>query len=312
MKASIFLVLATALLLTPLAALPEEDHDAGEREALRKEMAEARRELAEAARRVADIGRELGAEAGENIAFRFLAPGAPRAMLGIAIADAGGEDEPDGVEVLSVTPGGPADQSGIQAGDIVTAIITEAGETALADVDAPADALVDAVHGLEAGDTVELRYRRGDDERSADVTLETIEPFRFMFGDVDHVPFAPLPRLPAFLDLMHGWGELELAPISETLGEYFGTDKGLLVVRAPDDEKFELRDGDVILAIGGREPEDPGHAMRILGSYRPGETLVLDVLRKGERMELEVEVPERRRSGIPRRAREWFSRDHQS
>ena len=45
--------------------------------------------------------------------------------------------------------------------------------------------------------------------------------------------------------------DMELATISPQLGSYFGTDKGVLVVRAPTDGALKLEDGDVILAIDG-------------------------------------------------------------
>jgi hypothetical protein len=57
--------------------------------------------------------------------------------------------------------------------------------------------------------------------------------------------------------------QVELTP---GLGEYFGTDAGLLVVRAPEGDDIDLRDGDVIPEIGGRIPQSVGHAMRILRS----------------------------------------------
>ena len=55
-----------------------------------------------------------------------------------------------------------------------------------------------------------------------------------------------------------GFHALELVPVTPKLGQYFGTDKGLLVVRAPPAPGAGLEEGDVILTIGGRTP-------RILG-----------------------------------------------
>lgn len=278
------LALALFMLFAPTAIAAEKDDTA-----LHEEMAEARRALAEAAQRVAELGAELGAEAG---AFRILSEVPRHGLLGIGIAD-DRKGDTGGVEVLSVTPGGPADSAGIQAGDIVMALETADGDgTDLAKAERPSRALVKTLRELEPGEEVEVRYLRGDDERTVKVTLDDFHPRMFRFGVGERV-LPRLPHLPPFLDLMHGWGDLELAPVSEELGEYFGTDEGLLVVRAPDDEA-RLRDGDIILAIGGRKPADPGQAMRILRSYRPGEKLVLDILRKRERMTLELEVPERR------------------
>jgi S1-C subfamily serine protease len=88
-------------------------------------------------------------------------------------------------------------------------------------------------------------------------------------------------------------GELELATLSPRLGSYFGSDKGVLVVRAGSDGPLKLEDGDVILAIDGREPTSGSHATRILGSYQPGEKVSLRILRQHKTLELESVLPER-------------------
>ena len=74
-------------------------------------------------------------------------------------------------------------------------------------------------------------------------------------------------------------GDMELATLTPRLGSYFGSDKGVLVVRAPAEGALKLEDGDVILAIDGREPTSGSHATRILGSYQPGEKVTLRVMR---------------------------------
>lgn len=304
MKTTIALLFAAGLLMAvPVAGATGEERD---REALHKELAEARRELAEAAGHVAELAREIGVEAGD-MHFRVLAPGGMefgprRAMLGIAIGERDGKQQ--GVEVLSVTPGGPADKAGIRVGDIITAI----GATDLAKADSGSRAVVESLEAIEPGSVIEVKYRRGDDARTAKVTTESVDMhMRFARRLADGMPhdLPGLPRVPMFLELMHGWGDIELAPLSPQLGEYFGADKGLLVIRAPKDAEFKLQDGDVILAIDGREPEDAGHAMRILRSYRGGEKLSLDILRKRKKMSLEISVPERLNSEhLPSRRRE--------
>jgi hypothetical protein len=76
------------------------------------------------------------------------------------------------------------------------------------------------------------------------------------------------------------------------LGQYFGTDKGLLVVRAPDDSRLKLEEGDVLLDIDGRTPSSPSHALRILSSYQGGEKLRLNVMRAKKKQSFEITVPE--------------------
>lgn len=86
---------------------------------------------------------------------------------------------------------------------------------------------------------------------------------------------------------------MELATLSERLGSYFGVTAGVLVVRAGRSDALALQDGDVILSIDGRTPENAGHALRILGSYRGGEKFVLRVQRDRRAQDIQVMLPER-------------------
>ena len=86
---------------------------------------------------------------------------------------------------------------------------------------------------------------------------------------------------------------MELAPLTPGLGRYFGTDSGVLVVRAPPQRGLGLQDGDVILSIGGRKPTDSSHVIRILGSYDPGEKISLEVMRMHRRISVATTAPGR-------------------
>jgi S1-C subfamily serine protease len=89
------------------------------------------------------------------------------------------------------------------------------------------------------------------------------------------------------------FGALELVPVTPNLGRYFGAETGMLVVRAPGQPGLPLEEGDVLLTIGGRTPESPGQAFRILNSYEPGEKVKLGILRNRKRVEVEATVPPR-------------------
>ena len=88
-----------------------------------------------------------------------------------------------------------------------------------------------------------------------------------------------------------GLGDIELVELNEGLGRYFGTDAGLLVVKAPASDTYELREGDVIQTIDGREPKDVRHAMRILGSYQAGEKVRLGIMRDKKQVTIDVKIP---------------------
>jgi multidrug efflux pump subunit AcrA (membrane-fusion protein) len=86
-------------------------------------------------------------------------------------------------------------------------------------------------------------------------------------------------------------GTMELAALTPQLGRYFGADRGVLVVRAPAHGVLKLRDGDVILTIGGRVPATSSQAMRILTSYDAGEKIRLVVLREHRRIDISGTLP---------------------
>jgi type II secretory pathway component PulC len=63
------------------------------------------------------------------------------------------------------------------------------------------------------------------------------------------------------------------------------------VVRAGHASELGFRDGDVIIDLAGREPQSPEHALRILASFEPGESLQAAIMRQRRREALEVRVP---------------------
>jgi serine protease Do len=109
--------------------------------------------------------------------------------------------------------------------------------------------------------------------------------------------FVQPPRIdvetPLLRFLPRGWLDMELVTLNEELGSYFGTTQGVLVVRAPEETSLNLRSGDVILDIDGREPSSPSHALRIMRSYEPGETMRIEVMRDKRRQTITATVPER-------------------
>ena len=84
---------------------------------------------------------------------------------------------------------------------------------------------------------------------------------------------------------------MELARVTPELGRYFGTDRGVLVVRAPAHGVLSLQDGDVILSIGGRTPRSSSQATRILASYDPGQKIRLVIMREHRRINITTVMP---------------------
>lgn len=264
------------------------------------QMREAEERLAEAAARIAELSTRRLPQITSSIVDGLRAHN--RAVLGITL-DMEGERRPvEGVTVAGVTPGSAAAEAGLRAGDVITAVN---GETLGADTDQEAnEKLVDFMAGVQEGDTLEIEYLR--DGRSD--TVE-VRPRRASFHFAWRAPgrpgmAPPAPPAPGFFAFHAGigsWGDMEMVSLTEDLGRYFGTDKGLLVVRAPADENLKLRDGDVIQSIDGREPSSVGHAMRILASYQGGEELDLEIMRDRKRQTLRIEMPDNRQSSLLRR-----------
>jgi S1-C subfamily serine protease len=164
--------------------------------------------------------------------------------------------------------------------------------------------LVEFMRGVQPGQAVKVEYLRDGKRLTAAIEAAPAEPPMLrMMRERHDLPLSDGEMPPEFFDafMEHGpaFGALELVTVTPKLGQYFGTDKGLLVVRAPDESGFKLEDGDVIFAIGGRVPENPGHAFRILGSYQPGEAVRFDIQRNRKRMTIDATVPKERAMGRP-------------
>lgn len=300
---------------------PEAPEAPESREETRAQLEAARRRLNEAAKELAEIHRELGEGGREAFVYEFVTD-ENRGMLGIVL-----EGDGERLEIASVTPGSPAEEAGVEAGDVLVAVNGEpvdagngkaSGRTAV-----PA-----GLRELSVGDEVTLTLSRDGSEREVAVTAARRDTMAVMPAMRElrrlqlHAPQAPgMPHLDEDIRHkvreamsqvgLHGgrhWQRVELAALNEDLGRYFGTSDGLLVVNAPEDNPLGLKGGDVILRIGGREPNDPGHAFRMVRSYGQGETLEVEVLRDGERRTLSHEIEEGVELGWgPRPAPESFA-----
>jgi heat shock protein HslJ len=84
---------------------------------------------------------------------------------------------------------------------------------------------------------------------------------------------------------------LELVTMTDGLGAYFGGHRGALVVQAPAENLFGLKEGDVVLSVNGREPATGEHALRILGSYQARETLHFELMRQQQPISYDITLP---------------------
>lgn len=270
-----------------------------ELDAARERLQQARSELEMAAQELARLSAAQYGRLEDRFVFDRNFIRMQRPMLGLNISN----DE-DGVRVVGVSPNGPGAAAGVQIGDLIVAIddLDVSGSSA----GNSTRLFLDRLGEVEAGSAVSLAVLR--DGEPLNLTIETSNGDNPVWvGDVPervyramrnvHVAPFEAPRgnfaRTRSVFISGGWNDMQLVELTPQLGEYFGTSAGLLVVRAPNGEDGNLREGDVILQIGDRTPQSVGHAMRILASFEPGESLQLTIMREQRRRNIDVAVPSR-------------------
>ena len=268
-----------------------------------------------------------------------------------------GPETEQGVEIIGVSPDGPAEQAGLQQGDIMQSIrgidLTGQGEASareaishvMEDVGEGEELAVGVLRDGEAWEfllTPEKREPRAWQSmiripsavapESAEIIIERIEvpeideealaaQMKALEEQVSQLEYAFVP--PHEEDLLiheeydfdlhemselgehamreaHVWfgmplaQGLELTAINPGLGEYFKTDRGVLVVKAREDNPFSLQSGDVVLEIGAVTVDTPADMMRALRELVPGNEIKIVIKRDRRNKTLEVAVPENR------------------
>jgi len=299
-----------------VAQNPTADEERAQRDAERQ-LRDAERQLREAERAMQRAAREMAehsaAKARRLYDKQRVAVFDDNARLGIVLrSDRDLKADAVGAVVQALTPGGPAEEAGLQAGDVITRFNGEAlglpGGVKVEDGPGPTDRLMERASTLEDGDQVTLEVKRGDAIKTFTVTARKLYGSRvkvFTIPEieipdidvqVDVEPFVVGDASPGkelkWFGFTTGLRGLEMVALNQDLGEYFGASEGILVVKVPDESPYQLRPGDVILKIGDRTPSSPSQAVRILRSYGPGESVAIDVMRKHSRTTLTAVVPE--------------------
>jgi hypothetical protein len=259
--------------------------NAAESAKMQRELSQAREQLARSVGELARASAQIGQPAlrGKMPNVRFITGG--NVVLGLNI-----EDSDFGVFVSGVTPNGPAATAGVAVGDTIVSI-NDVDLARTGNGSSPSSTLLGQIGNVVPGDDVKLRILRGGDFHDFVVTAGENRVFRqpFVIRDGDVSVWTANHWMP--FGYGGAWSDIELVSLTPALGEYFGVEKGLLVVRAGRASELGFRDGDVIVELAGREPQSPEHALRILASFEPGESVAAAIMRQRKREALTIKVP---------------------
>lgn len=317
---SMAVLLLAALMSMPMAAAQGEQ--SGDDAAVRRQLDDARKDLEIAAERVAELSRQLG----ENQVVQIRRFNRKRPMIGVVL----GPSDDKGVRLQAVTPDGPAAKAGLRSGDIVTRIndVTLDAPQAAARIGDAQRALGRLEQGQQVRLGYERDGRAGEATVTVDLVspfvvmgdvggldgLRALERLGDLDGLAGGLVDLDVERLRA--DITEGLGDVEkrirvigpmiaesvrfdawrwqglrLAPLDADLGRYFGSEEGVLVLKAEGEGLAGLRGGDVIQQIDGEPVRTPREAMSKLSEAEPGQQVTLSLLRDRRRTDVALTAP---------------------
>ena len=190
-----------------------------------------------------------------------------------------------GAVITEVLPGTPAEEAGLQEGDIVLAVDSQRI--------GPAGNLARLIVQYEPGDRVTLTVRRGDEDAS----------FRVRLGENPDDPGSPYLGVRYQPSFSQGMMLEEMPPLGER--GMWGLDEvpvplpggsgrsGIAVIAVTEDSPAAsagLQHGDMIVSLDGEPVDSAKTFSAAIAAHQVGDGIVLGINRAGEEDELEVKV----------------------
>ena len=203
------------------------------------------------------------------------------------------DEDVRGVLVSDVVDESPADEFGIEDGDVIISIGDE-------DTDRVKDA-VRAIQAYSPGEEVEIVILR-DGERKRVLKVELGERDEDKIVDLD-LDF-DFDEMPDIKRAFQGWmGEpqgflgVQVQDMSGDLAEYFDVDEdeGVLVLEVTEDSpaaEAGIKAGDVILEFDGKEVDDTDRLVKYVRAGDPGDQVEIKVKRKRRTQTITAELGE--------------------
>ena len=224
--------------------------------------------------------------------------------IGIAIQDVNEKiagrlklEGEEGAYVKEVVDDSPADSAGVSKGDV----IVEFHQKKVID----ANDLVKAVRRTEPGTKADLVVIRDGKKSTLQVIVGKSKGSNYSMSG----PMPDIPDVHVFIgNRMLG---MQLLTLNEQLGEYFGApnNEGVLVEEVEHESTAEqagVKAGDIIIRMGKKSIDDVEKIQKELRNYDEGDKVEFEVLRKGAKKTISMEIEEEQ--GFPHRF--FFRKPH--